>query len=110
MGRFLKKLSSLCLALVLGTSGFFSLNANAARVTDPVKDLFGVDLKPEDIKKLQEEFKEITRKFEEFKKLEKLKKFEELKQEWPADILVINSKLSRPILRISFHNKQKIPK
>ena len=39
MRRILKKLSSLCLALVLVTSGFISLNANAARVTDPVEVL-----------------------------------------------------------------------
>ena len=81
MKRHLKKLNSLCLALVLGTNGFLGLNANAA---------CGRIITPEDLEQ------------SETVKVVKLYNRED------RDIVVLNPLLDRPSLRISFHDRQKI--
>lgn len=82
MKRLLKKLSSLCLAFVLGTSSFFGLSTNAAWERST----------PESI-----EASEIVKVVKLYNKEDR-------------DIVVFNSLLGRPKLRIYFHNgdEQKI--
>ena len=104
MGRFLKKLSSLCLALVLGTSGFFSLNAAACVAVPFSLSMLGhftfTQEQLEDVRVVELESEE------EFAKLKE--EFAKAKKELPADIFIINSKLSCPIVRINFNDKRRI--
>ncbi len=92
----MKKFSSLCLALVLGTSGFFSLNAAACVAVPFSLSMLGYSITPEQL--------EDVRVVE----LESEEEFAKLKEELPADIFIINSKLSGTIVRINFNDKLRI--
>ena len=79
MKRHLKKLSSLCLALVLGANGFLSLNANAAcrRIMTP----------------------------EELEESERVKVFK-LYNEQDVDVVVFNPLEPRPKVRVHLHGDE----
>ena len=100
----MKKFSSLCLALVLGTSGFFSLNAAACVAVPFSLSMLGhftfTQEQLEDVRVVELESEE------EFAKLKE--EFAKAKKELPADIFIINSKLSCPIVRINFNDKRRI--
>ena len=92
----MKKFSSLCLALVLSVSGLFNLNAAACVAVPFSLSMLGYSITPEQL--------EDVRVVE----LESEEEFAKLKEELPADIFIINSKLSGTIVRINFNDKLRI--
>ena len=93
----MKKFSTLCLALVLGTSGFFSLNAAACVAVPFSLSMLG------HFTFTQEQLEDVR-----VVELESEEEFAKAKKELPADIFIINSKLSCPIVRINFNDKRRI--